>query len=101
MIHDEQQRTPARNSVDAFHVDIAVVPAERYAGNRANQNVHRYARRTDRSGTPRRMSAETTNIAAPVMTAARYAMAVPRRDSSPSTVPAQMSGPTIAAARDE
>ena len=45
--------------------------------------------------------AEMTNIAATVITAARYAIAVPKLASSESTVIPQMSGPAIAAARDD
>jgi hypothetical protein len=47
------------------------------------------------------MNAATTNLAATVITAARYAIAVPREDSRLSTVIPQTNGPRIAAARDD
>ena len=71
MIHDKQQRPAPRNSIEALDVDVPVVPTQRDTRNRAKQNVHLYTRRTDRSGTPRRMNAEITNIATTVITAAR------------------------------
>src|ERR1700749_2132984 len=102
MIDDQQQRPAPRNALLAFELDVAIVPAQGDACDRAKQRVdHRYAVRGPLSGTPRKITAAITNIPATVMTAARYAIAVPSLDSSPSTVKPQINGPSTAAARDD
>src|SRR5678816_2834455 len=102
MARCDDHRTSERNLLTADYLNARVKPVECNAGKPAQQSInHALSCSRHLSGTLSRIISARTMLMVTVSTAARYAMPVPIEGSSPSTVSPQISGPAIAAAREE